>query len=280
METGQKHIQTNNKIDQSLTNVLSIQASLSGLSFCILNTSKNVIESYSTIKFDKQLNPQEVLANLIGCFEKKLELQEDFKSIQVIHENDLSTLVPKEVFNENFLADYLKFNAKILRTDFITHDEIPNANMVNIYVPYININNYLFDYFGDFIYKHSTSILLDTILKAEQNCEDSKMYINVSDTHFEVIYVDNSQLILYNTFTYNTDEDFIYYILFTAEQLGLDPEILQLKLLGSIKESDHIYKIVYKYIRHVSLSTLHPKYDFDIEFKKDLINETVLINSF
>lgn len=280
MEIGQKHIQTNNKIDQSLTNVLSIQASLSGLSFCILNTSNNVIESYSTIDFEKQLNPQEVLANLIRSFEKKLELQEDFKSIQVIHENDLSTLVPKDIFNENLLADYLKFNAKILKTDFITHDEITSANMVNIYVPYININNYLYDYFGDFVYKHSTSILLETILKAELEATDAKMYINVCKSHFEIIYVEKSQLKLYNTFSYQSDEDFIYYILFTAEQLGLDPETLQLKLLGQIKESDKNYKIVYKYIRHVSFTALYPKYHLNVDLKEDLLNETVLINSF
>ena len=76
---------------------------------------------------------------------------------------------------------------------------------------------------------------------------------HVSDSHFEIVVVQNQQLLLFNTFDYKTPEDFIYYILFAAEQLQLNPEHFQLELLGKISESDKLYNIAYQYIRNVSL---------------------------
>jgi len=65
--------------------------------------------------------------------------------------------------------------------------------------------------------------------------------------------VQNQKLLLFNSFEYKTPEDFIYYILFTAEQLQLNPENFQLELLGTIQEEDAYYKIAFQYIRNVSL---------------------------
>ena len=50
-----------------------------------------------------------------------------------------------------------------------------------------------------------------------------------------------------------TKEDFIYYLLFTAEQLQLNPEEFPVVLMGSVNKNDDLFNITYKYVRHVSL---------------------------
>ena len=79
----------------------------------------------------------------------------------------------------------------------------------------------------------------------------------------EIVVVDNNLLKFYNRFDFITKEDFIYYLLFTAEQLKLNPEEFPLVLIGAINERDDLYQIAYKYIRNVSLlqskSMLHSK---------------------
>jgi len=49
------------------------------------------------------------------------------------------------------------------------------------------------------------------------------MFVNLDNKHFEIVVIANNKLILYNSFKYQTKEDYIYYILFTAEQLELNP---------------------------------------------------------
>ena len=111
---------------------MSIQVSLSGLSFCVLNTDSNSIPFFKHYKFDKKGTPHNILDKLIHCFNTESVLQQSFKSVKIIYENELSSLVPKPLFNPDYLADYLKFNTKILKTDYITYDAILINDSINV----------------------------------------------------------------------------------------------------------------------------------------------------
>ncbi|WP_147676879.1 DUF3822 family protein [Algibacter pacificus] len=268
-----------NNINTQINLELSIQISLSGLSFCILNRNDNTIIALEEIQFKKQLNPLELLDQVKQCFDNEALLQNKFESLNVIHENELSTLVPQTIFNENAIADYLKFNSKILKSDFVTFDNIDINQSVNVYIPYVNVNNYIFDLYGDFTYKHASTVLIETILEWEKNSESSNFYVNVNQNRFEIVVTNQGKLQFYNSFEYATKEDFIYYILFTAEQLKLDTETLNLILLGAVNKNDELYNIAYKYIRNVSFGSLKNNYKFTNVLKPNHSNFT-LINSF
>ncbi|AXT20174.1 DUF3822 family protein [Flavobacteriaceae bacterium AU392] len=280
METGQKIIQASNNISKFANHKLSIQVSLSGLSFCILNWSSSTFIYYKSVRFDKKRTPSQVLDKLIHCFNNEELLQQQFKNVIVIHNNELSTFVPKPLFSKEHLADYLKFNSKILKTDFIAYDEILINDSINIYVPYVNINNYLYDKFGEFEFKHTSSILLESILNLEKNSTSHKVIINVSETHFELFALNKHQLLLYNIFEFHTKEDFIYYILFTLEQLELNPEEVKVILSGNIFENDELYSVVYNYIRHIDFLNSTTPHKLAEGVSSSLLNNLTLINSF
>ena len=242
---------------------MSIQVSLSGLSFFVLNSVTSNIQYLESVNFDKKQTPKELLDHLVHSFNSINELGQEFSKVTIIHSNELATIVPKPLFDETNLIDYLKFNSKILKTDFITYDQLKVEDIVIVYVPLVNINNFIFDKFGSFEYKHSASILINRVLTLEKNTKKPKMYLNIEKNHFEIVVVENNLLKFYNRFEYITKEDFIYYLLFTAEQLQLNPEEFPLVLMGTIDQEDEFYKIAYKYIRDVSLlhsnSMLHSK---------------------
>ena len=252
MVTGQKIIQKNNKNPKKGI-VLSIQVSLSGLSFFVLDNSKGQVVDLIHTPFEKIHTPQELLDQLVHHFNTHKVLQQSFSKTTVIHDNEMVTLVPSALFEEKHLSDYLKYNTKIFKTDFITYDVIKNDDIMVVYVPFVNINNYIFERFGSFEYKHSTTVALDRILKIQKNSAKESMLINVTETYFDLVVTKNNTLQLYNRFEYQTKEDFIYYILFVMEQLGLNAEEYGCVFMGSIKKDDDLYSIAYKYIRHVSL---------------------------
>ena len=88
---------------------LSIQISLSGLSFCILNRSHFRIEYLKRIDFKNKLVPETVLEELQVVISNETPLSQPFEKILVIFQNELSNLVPEEFFDEKNAADYLKF---------------------------------------------------------------------------------------------------------------------------------------------------------------------------
>ena len=260
---------------------LSIQISLSGLSFCILNRSSTTIEFLKHKGFDKKVNPFELLEHLKACLTTNSELNQSFASVHVIYQNELSNIVPKALFVESQAADYLKFNSKILKSDFISHDAIANNDSVNVYVPYVNINNFVFDMFGEFEYKHASTILIDTILQKVIKFDDATLFLNVNQQHFELIAIKDKKLLLYNSFEFSTKEDVIYYLLFTIEQLQLNPETVKLSLMGTIEKDDQLYQIIYTYIRYVEFYTPNYQFEFKPELKpKHRHHNAIILNSF
>ncbi|HMC01297.1 MAG TPA: DUF3822 family protein [Flavobacteriaceae bacterium] len=280
METGQKFmVQTNNNLE-ILTNLrLSIQVSLNGLSFCVLDESTNSITHLEQIGFNKKLTPFELLDSIKNIFKNHKVLKNTFNTVNVIYVNELSALVPKPLFDEDHMADYLKFNSKILKSDFIAFDDIAANDSVNVYVPYVNINNFIYEKFGAFSYKHFSTILIENILKIEKNTAKPKMYISISKVHFEIIVVQKGKLLFYNMFDYSSKEDFIYYILFTIEQLKLNPETIEVFLLGDINQEHELFKIAYKYIRFVDFGNVQSNYSFSGDISNNHSN-FVLLNSF
>ncbi|WP_396195471.1 DUF3822 family protein [Flavobacterium sp.] len=232
---------------------LSIQVSLNGLSFVTFDTILNKPLSLQNIAMGK-VNVMSKIEDLFAeAFQNHAELKAGYDEIVIVHSNNLSTFVPTALFDEEYLGSYLQFNTKVFETDFFAFDELPTYEMNNVYIPYVNMNNYFIDQFGTFDYKHANSILVQKLLEASRNNEERKMFVHVSDSHFEIVIVQNQKLLLFNTFDYKTPEDFIYYILFTAEQLQLNPESFKLELLGKIFEGDLLYDIAYQYVRNVSL---------------------------
>ncbi len=255
---------------------LSIQVSLNGLSFCVADTLKNAILIGEHVNFGKELSPYEVQRELKDVLSEHNIHEMDISDVVVIHRNPLFSLVPKALFDKNELANYLKFNAKILATDLIAYDEIESHEMVNVYVPYMNINNFVFDLFGEFEFVHNGTVLLQSLLKSAGNTSEAVCYVNVGYRQMDMIILSKKQLHFYNSFNFYTKEDFIYYLLFTFEQLDLDPESIPLRLFGFIGEGDELYNICYEFVRNISIYIQDNMYSIGGDQKDTELDFTVL----
>lgn len=248
--------ETTNKIlenSKSEYQKLSIQVSLNGLSFCVLDTLSNTILASERLVFENELTPYAVQKEIKQLFEKNRIKDVKFSEVVVIHRNNLFSLVPQALFNKEELANYLKFNAKILANDHLEYDEVKNLDMVNVYVPFMNINNYIYDLFGEFEFMHHGTILIQTLTNSHGNHSEPICYVHLIEGHMDIAVISHKKLILYNNFSFNTKEDFIYYLLFTLEQLKLDTETTKLKLFGSIEEGDELYNMCHEYVRDISI---------------------------
>lgn len=272
---------TNNTLHKSHKE-LSIQLSLSGLSFCILDRDTQEIYSLDHIEVADIKQPQDLIPHLDNWFDKSNHRHMPFDKIVAIHENELSTVVPKPLFNESMLSDYLKYNVKILENDYLSFDILPQQDIYNVYVPFTNANNYLFERFGDFEYKHASSILIERLVSQTKKGDKPTLYAYISHTHFEIVVTREKELVLYNSFTYRQKEDFIYYLLFTIEQLNLNPETIEVFLLGQIDKENELFKIAYQYINKLQIGDQLPIIkNFEKHLNtQDRLKSLIILNSF
>ncbi|AIM61378.1 hypothetical protein KLA_04661 [Cellulophaga geojensis KL-A] len=243
--------QKNNTLDTTSNyKKLSIQISLNGLSFCVVDTLDNTVLLSKRKVFDTELDPLELEKELVGMFKEHNVTSESYTEVIATHRNTLFCFVPKPLFVEEEAHNYLKYNTKVLATDLIANDEITNFDIVNVFVPLVNINNYIYDLFGDFTYKHSSSIITSSLLNANTNNEIT-CYVYASEKQMDIVIIDKKKLLLFNSFEYLTTEDFLYYLLFTCEQLKLNNETVLIRLFGDIEEDGTIYKNCYNHFKNI-----------------------------
>jgi len=212
---------------------LSIQASLYGLSFMIKNP-KTKESKFFEYPFDKThpISLEEKLKNIV---KERPVLKHHFSHIQIIHHNLLNALVPEKYFEESNLKEYLKFNISLLENDQASFDEIKTLNLVNVYLPFANINNFFLNYNPSINYFHSASVFIDKInqIRSKKNTMPLyDLYLNVYSKDFQILIYKNEDLLFYNSFEYETTDDFLYFFFFVLESLKLDEKEIDFHISG------------------------------------------------
>ena len=266
----------NNTITSRNYKKLALQISANGMSFCCFDTLNREITHCVSADFSKYSPIEE---ELWRAFVSNPLLTNPFDEIVVLHSNSFNTFVPTALFDANYPGSYLQYNTKVFETDFFAVDELDSYELNNVYVPMMNVNNFLIDQFGAFEYKNANSVLVSKLLDASKNIDEKQVYVHFQDSHFEIVVVRNQKLLLYNSFEYKTPEDFLYFLLFTMEQLFLNPETATVYLLGKVTENDDNYTLAYTYIRHISLFNSQPLQQKWNITKDNALQHFILFNS-
>ena len=243
---------SHNKVNNSNNLEVSIQLSLDGFSFCILNDQNEIVNATKYDFAESCITPEELLNRVKEIFEKDANLHYNFINIMVVHQNNLNTLVPVDYFDDRSLKSYLSYSVKTFSSDYITFDNVASINAKNVFVPFVNINNYLLDHFGDFNFYHHQTLLLEKLAKLNSK-KSKKVIVHIGTSLMDILVLESEKLHLINSFDYQTKEDFVYYLLFVYEQLQLDANDIPLEIIGNIDIESELYQIVYKYIRHIKL---------------------------
>lgn len=86
------------------------------------------------------------------------------------------------------------------------------------------------------------------------NSKNDEIYINLMHQKLEVCVLSNGEFIFYNLFETKTKEDFLFYILYTLNQLNISPNTVSLYAFGDIMNSPYYYETLQKYVRHISFN--------------------------
>jgi len=258
---------------------LVLKVSLRGLSFAVIDTLSYRVLTINKVSFSNYDNPNNTEECYNTAFLAFAELSQKYDEVVVLHNNNLSSFVPQALFDENYLGSYLQYNVKVFESDFFTFDALDNYQINNVYVPYVNINNLLLDIFPTFEYKHASSVLVEKLLDLSKNDDDKQMFVHFEEQSFEIIVVQNQKLLFYNYFDFSTKEDFAYYLLFTIEQLGMNPEFFTLKMLGNIVKDGGLFEIAHTYVRNVSLLDVLHLSDINRLNTRENLSHFILVQS-
>ena len=274
METGQKTTQKTTKIDPYINNSsLAIHVNESWVVFCLFNHQK--LSTLNKVRFLHKKKSNFALKT-IKKYIKSFSKENIPSEVKLIYYNKTSTLVPSTLFDHKNSLNYLKYNTSINIDDIAANDLVLNHEINNVYIPNTEINNFIFEKFRTFDFFHYSSLIIEKISNELVENFSEKFFVNINDGFIDILFFKDKELMFYNSFDHNSDEDILFYLLFCFSELKLNPDEIHTVLSGSINLDSKLYELIYTYVRNVQL--IDPIEIDGIDF--NVLNSNILLSVF
>jgi hypothetical protein len=173
-----------------------------------------------------------------------------------------STLIPNPLYDPYSAEEQLRFTCSIPQGYEILTDELRQLEARNVFSISSEIHHTIASWFQNCEFHHISTALIEYLLSVNRNTSEEIVSVNVHLTFFEIIVTSGKKLIFYNSFSFSTEEEFIYYILFVLEQLHLNPATADLRFTGFITENDKTWSLTKKYIKQVTFGIRPDNYHY------------------
>ena len=236
---------------RSLSYNLTIQCSLDGFCFLLHDIEEDKIidiELYQTSKADDENLAMESLEKAL--FKKGL-YEKPFHSVRFIVGNRLNTLVPDELFDDEYPEAYFRFNHELPPNYTLMHEALPALKSVNVFAIPTQQKKRILSLWSNAVITHQSSVFLNGILHEAPAEDEVTVYINVNSRSFDMAIVKEGNLLFFNNFNFNTKDDFAYFLMFALEQQQLDSQETPVCFTGLISGNSEIIRLCERYIKHI-----------------------------
>jgi hypothetical protein len=268
-------IQIVNKYDEALNAAdskkyrLSIQLSQDGFSFCIFHDESQKFLSIESVSFADRIRPGEDCDFLRKYYSESKWLKLDFKSLNILYESKKTTLIPSPLYDESEKETYSTFNFNLDKGHVLKSEKLVMLDAFILYTVPKDILDTLNHLFPNYTLMSHTGRLIEGLIISNKNLQNQKRaFVNVRNSHLDLVFLEGSKLHYCNSFPYKSKEDFIYYVIFVMEQLGLNPEEIELRLSGFIDKNSMLFELIYKYVRNIDFQKPSESFNYSYIFNE------------
>ncbi len=244
---------------------LALQLSENGISAAVWDDTFNKILALERFSFQKAYAVNVLIGLANTAISQSQLMGYPYKKVSLGIVNSKSTLVPNGLFNANEKEALLKFNYVLEDGEIAAMDNLPNLDAKNIYALPNLIKQQFQELYPAVNILHFSSSLIEAVLVRYKHVETLSVVVHVRFSHLEILVVNSGKLLFYNSFAYQTAEDFIYFLLSVFEQLKLNPETIQVELMGELDKNSSSYQLAYKYIRYLKFADRPGTFDFSFK---------------
>ena len=242
MEIGQQFLML--QIDQKITsNDLSILIFNDRIVFCTLE---------KTLYFE--LDKGDVSSENLTTWFK----YHDFKknNCKCILFESSGVLVPKKLFDEKEKKVYLSLSEDGLENKITESKFISSNGKVFVFSQNRDWRSLFNTLIVDIEITHFAAELIPFLSKISNNHLKKIVFIHLRKDFFDLFIYQGSQLLLFNSFPQQNEEDFLYYLFFVLEQFYLKKNQFKTIFLGKFSEYQNYYDIFQEF--HTSTEFCFP----------------------
>lgn len=252
MVTGNKNtglsIQADAALGEGSLKENHIVVSLSPTGFSVIGTDaekqKILLSAYD---FWSEI---EELEQLLKRFEKCLgqigwALEEAASTRVLINYNKFS-LVPEQLYEKEQGPAILSYSCKLAKGEHIYSDHWKQSKAILVYASPVRLVEWIKRRFPTAAIQHQGSAMEELYRILPKEGQFAFLHVNPHTADFYL--AKEGQLQWYNNFDYATEEDLLYFILYSLEQNRILPTELKLKLSGHSLKGDKLQVLLERYI--------------------------------
>jgi len=178
------------------------------------------------------------------------------------------SLIPAPLFSRDHLRETLELTNTLSGEPCFLYDTIHSADARFIYACNEELIEELHYAFREPMVFHANSAFIESELRLNKHESEKLVSVNLRPGHLDIVVTSANNLVFFNTFSAQTAEDFMYYLLFTMEQLELNPDQTKVRCYGEIEKTGASWLLARKYIRNVELGDRPGLISFSYGFEK------------
>lgn len=249
------YIDSNFIKENSSQYILSIRYATDGLSFCVHDLNNRLLVFFvQPFTLD---STDAVIAKVKKIMVEDILLNLKYKKVYLIPCNKEKIVLPAHAFNKNTLPDMYRLCLQPHKNDTLIYRKIrvmesyivealPRSFVTFLTARYqaICIVNSAYP----FIIQSLSSILFNA----------NHVFIDIHDQYFDLLLTRNNEVLLFNSFSYGSVNDLIYYTLNCLQQCNISKENLQTTVSGNLVNDPMLVETLSKFIPNISVLNYAP----------------------
>ncbi len=242
----------NNAIDLNHTqeNIMSIRLWSDGFSFSLRNPHTGTpIEWYREESIDpaSPLTYQQQLERAIGHYDL---LQQNFKQIYIVVHSNHFMVIPAQ-YSDSEANDCFQHFVGSQLPETVVANRLPQVEIQNLFGLDVELHLFLTQRYPHCTLLHHLSPLGNYLCIKGHGVANKRLYALLHKGDLEVICENEGELLLANTFSYNSTDDAAYYLLNIWQKLELNPYLDSIIVGGEPSERNELSQRLKTYIVEV-----------------------------
>ncbi len=246
-------------LDKSESYFMSICLKADGFSVCIQDTEKKLL-----LLTHEQLREGEGFKTDIvkKAFDAYPIFHTEYKHIYIMISIPEKMLVPEEFFNLKTLADYYGISHSINEGDVLIYHKIEKSHTFIVSSIPGELIRFCNEYFNNPVIVHAVYPFIRYALE-HISINTYHLFADIGNKHCDILLICGENIVLCNSYSYNSAKDVVYYILNIIDTEGIDRNLIYLNISGSVSSNKEIKNILSREIQRLSVLEI-PELDHTI----------------
>lgn len=227
---------------------LSIQVSLDGFSFLVVNPLQNILLVFKSV-------PLKISSkNLIGRHLKEWILSEEllqktYKNVYIIIHSNNFTLVPNNYYQFENTGNYSALLFEQEKNEKTKVDSVSRIESKLLFSVHKSILETLESFFEDFEITHPVKLLIEKTFDLSQM---NSLVLYFISNHLNLLLFQNDKLLLANAFKISNINDLVYYVLTILKQTEIESAKTSVFFGGETFVETEIEKVLAPYFESIN----------------------------